>query len=146
MVLPEELMALYKKELSFYACTVSNFEQYTLSAFIRQGYYEKHINRMRNYYRNQRDTLMSEIKKHPLFGRVQIKEEDAGLHFLMKVDTPLSDRELIEKGRQKGIRLTCLSEYYHKHSSADRHTLIINYSGLPREDIKRAVGLLFEVI
>lgn len=146
MVLPEELMALYKKELSFYACTVSNFEQYTLSAFIRQGYYEKHINRMRNYYRNQRDTLMSEIKKHPLFGRVQIKEEDAGLHFLMKVDTPLSDRELIEKGRQKGIRLTCLSEYYHKHSSADRHTLIINYSGLPREDIKRAVDLLFEVI
>ncbi len=146
MVLPEELMALYKKELSFYSCTVSNFEQYTLAAFIEQGYYEKHINRMRNYYRTQRDELMSEIKKHSLFGRVQIKEEDAGLHFLMKVDTSLSDNQLTEKGRKHGINLACLSQYYQKKNSADKHTLIINYSGLPKDDIKKAVELLFEII
>src|SRR5699024_10428381 len=56
MVLPKALMERYKDELSFYACTVSNFEQYTLAKFIEQGYLEKHINRMRNYYRNIRNT------------------------------------------------------------------------------------------
>ena len=146
MVLPKALMELYKKELSFYSCTVSNFEQYTLAEFIRQGYYEKHINRMRNYYRSQRDELMNEIRRHPLFGRVQIKEEDAGLHFLMKIDTRLTDGELIEKGRAKGINLACLSRYYSDKSRADAHTLIINYSGLSADKIKKAVELLFECI
>ncbi len=146
MVLPKALMELYKKELSFYSCTVSNFEQYTLAAFIAGGYYEKHINRMRNYYRSQRDSLMNEIAKHPFFGRVQIKEEDAGLHFLMKIDTRLTDSRLIEKGRAKGINLACLSGCYHNGSSADAHTLIINYSGLSPDKIKQAVELLFECI
>lgn len=146
MVLPKSLMDLYKKELNFYSCTVSNFEQYTLAAFIRQGYFEKHINRMRNYYRTQRDSLMNEINKHPLFSKTEIKEENAGLHFLMKIDTELSDDELIEKGRAKGINLACLSRYYSKKSKAHAHTLIINYSGLSPDKIKTAVELLFECI
>ena len=62
MVLPEELMLRYNRQLSFYSCTVSNFEQYTLAAFLEKGYFEKHINRMRNYYRARRDRLMCEIK------------------------------------------------------------------------------------
>ena len=62
MVLPKALMERYKDELSFYACTVSNFEQYTLAKFIEQGYLEKHINRMRNYYRNIRNTILENIK------------------------------------------------------------------------------------
>ena len=50
MVLPESLADEYYKRLSFYSCTVSNFEQYTLSRFIENGHFERHINRLRNYY------------------------------------------------------------------------------------------------
>lgn len=146
MVLPPELMEKYKRELSFYSCTVSNFEQYTLAQFIKQGFYEKHINRMRNYYRSRRDELMREIKEHPLYGRVQIKEEDSGLHFLMKIDTDLTDEELILKGKEKGIRLACLSQYCHNKSEKDSHTLIINYSSLSEDNLKEGVKLLFEII
>ena len=46
---------------------------------------------MRIYYRNQRDFLISAIKKSPLDTLVTIQEKDAGLHFLMKVDTSMSD-------------------------------------------------------
>ena len=34
MILPRELFQQYYKKLSFYSCTVSNFEQYTLAKFI----------------------------------------------------------------------------------------------------------------
>ena len=51
MVLPEKLLKMFYAKLGFYSCTVSNFEQYTLARFISGGYFEKHINRMRNYYR-----------------------------------------------------------------------------------------------
>lgn len=146
MVLPKALMELYKKELSFYSCTVSNFEQYTLEAFIRQGFFEKHINRMRNYYRSQRDAVMTAIKGHPLYSKVKIKEEHSGLHFLMSVDTELSDEELTLKAAERGVNLSCLSHYYHDKTTAPQHTFIINYSGLPKGKIKEAVDLLFECL
>ena len=49
MILPVHLANQFYRQLSFYSCTVSNFEQYTLAAFINQGYFEKHINRMRSF-------------------------------------------------------------------------------------------------
>lgn len=146
MVLPKELMERYKNELSFYSCTVSTFEQYTLASFIRQGYFEKHINRMRNYYRNQRDSVMSAIKNHPLYLKAGIKEEDSGLHFLMEVDTALSDKELTDRAAAKSVNLSCLSHYYHNRKNAPEHTLIINYSGLPKDGITEAVERLFGVL
>ena len=143
MVLPKSLMERYKKELNFYSCTVSNFEQYTLARFIEQGHFEKHINRMRNYYRAQRDTIISCIRQHPYYQYVTIKEENAGLHFLLTVDTRLSDYELIHRASEKGIHISCLSEYYYNQQKAVPHTLIINYSGIEKERIGQAIELLF---
>ena len=146
MVLPQALMERYRKELNFYSCTVSTFEQYTLAAFINQGYFEKHINRMRNYYRTQRDRVMTAIKNHPLYSRVKIKEEDSGLHFLMTAETDISDDELTEKAKSKGVNISCLSQYCHDKAAAPQHTLIINYSSLEKENIEKSVNTLFEII
>ena len=58
MVLPDELMDKFNTKLGFYSNTVSGFEQYTLANFISKGYYERHINRMRNYYRDYRNKII----------------------------------------------------------------------------------------
>lgn len=146
MVLPKGLMDCYKQELDFYSCTVSTFEQYTLAHFIERGHFEKHINRMRNFYRSQRDAVISCIKKHPEYKNVTIREENAGLHFLLTVNTHYSDEELVERARQNGIHISCLSQYSSLPSSSEEHTLIINYSGIEKEKIERAVELLFQSI
>lgn len=145
MVLPKNLLALYNENLSFYACTVSNFEQYTLWKFIEKGYLEKHINRMRNYYRSLRDTLLDCLRKHPHFDKVTIREENAGLHFLMEIDTNLTDEELIKKATKNGIHISCLSQYFYNKKNAREHTLVINYSGIQNKDIEEAVMKLFEI-
>lgn len=54
MILPETLAEKYYETLSFYSCTVSNFEQYALAKFMANGSFEKHINRLRNYYQTKR--------------------------------------------------------------------------------------------
>lgn len=146
MVLPENLMKKYNETLSFYSCTVANFEQYTLASFIRKGYFEKHINRMRNFYRNQRDELMQTIKSHPFYENVTITEENSGLHFLLTVKTNLSDEELIKRAREKGINVSCLSQYYFDRRNSKEHTLIINYSGIEKERMKEAVERLMRVV
>lgn len=152
MVLPPHLLQRFYNELSFYSGTVSNFEQYTLAKFIRGGYFEKHINRMRNHYRAVRDTLLSEIAGSPLASCSTITEESAGLHFILRLNTALSDQELIKNGRTNGLHLSCLSEYYHPEADADsrtlieEHALVMNYSGIRTEDIKEAVRRLCQTI
>lgn len=147
MVLPPELANRFLEQLSFYSCTVSNFEQYALMRFINEGYFEKHINRMRNFYHRQRDILLDAIKKSPLSSYVTIMEEDSGLHFLLKVNTELSDKELMQCALQKGIKINSLSTYY--HNSPDdfaTHTFIINYSYLDTTEITDAIRALYECI
>ena len=144
MVLPEGLMKLYKEKLSFYSCTVSTFEQYALAGFISKGYFEKHINRMRNFYRSQRDVIMSCIKKQPDFKKVKIREEHSGLHFILSVDTAVSDKELIARAARKGINISCLSQYYQKPAKSSDHSIIINYSAIDSENIEEAIKNLFD--
>lgn len=143
MVLPKPLMEKYKKELSFYSCTVSNFDQYTLAKFIDEGYLEKHINRMRNHYRAQRDMLLACIKKQPNYDKVRISEEHAGLHFLMEIDTKLSDEILKERVGKSGVNIAFLSEYFYDKSKAKSNTIVINYSGLDKESIETGIEVLF---
>ena len=147
MVLPPKLANRFLERLSFYSCTVSNFEQYALMRFINEGCFEKHINRMRNFYHKQRDSLLDAIKNSPLASYVTIMEEDSGLHFLLKVNTELSDEELMQKSLQKGVKLNSLSAYY--HDSPDdfaAHTFIINYSYLNTTGVEDAIKVLYDVI
>ncbi|WP_418463831.1 PLP-dependent aminotransferase family protein [Frisingicoccus sp.] len=142
MVLPQKLLKQFYEKLGFYSCTVSNFEQYTLARFISGGYFEKHINRMRNYYRNQRDILLESIRKSPLAGKIKIKEENSGLHFLMELQTEMPDDLLEEKAGRMGLRISCLSRYYHQPEQAKQHVLVLNYSGIDREKMAEAIEIL----
>ncbi|MBP3621848.1 MAG: PLP-dependent aminotransferase family protein [Lachnospiraceae bacterium] len=144
MVLPKPLIAKYNRELSFYSCTVSNFEQYTLARFIEAGHLEKHINRMRNYYRGQRDAILEAIKSQPDFSLTTIKEENSGLHFLLEVNTKLPDETLISKAKGNGINISCLSQYYYQKDRTKEHTIIINYSGLDKIHIEEAIKRLYK--
>ena len=146
MVLPESLMRRYDEMLSFYACTVSNIEQYTLARFITDGCLEKHINRMRNYYREQRDLVLACIKKYMNPDKIRIREENSGLHFLLEIDTNYSDDRLRNNAEARDIHISFLSQYYRNTENARYHTLVINYSGIMPEHIEEAVRRLIESI
>lgn len=143
MVLPPMLMEQFQQRLGFYSCTVASFEQHTLARFISGGYFEKHINRMRKAYKTRRNRLLAALEKLPFADRLTILEQDAGLHFLVKVDTMLSDEALTDRFAQAGIRVRSLGSYYHGAvPQADRHCLVINYSGLREEQLTALERLL----
>ena len=145
MVLPHRLLAAFREKLGFYASTVSGFEQYTLARFMAEGYYEKHLNRMRKRYHQKRDAVIACIRGGPLAERARITEEDAGLHFLMTLDTTLPDGVLRRRAAQRGVRLAMLSEYYNDPDDAPPHVLVVNYSGIDIEKLPRALARLAEI-
>ena len=138
MVLPPDLMRQFQSRLGFYSCTVPSFEQYTLARFLSRGYFEKHINRMRKLYKNRRNLVISFLNRCPFADRLTILEQDAGLHFLLKVDTVLTDGELTERLAQAGIRVQALSEFYHDEAE-NRRCLVINYSGIQESALEQAL-------
>lgn len=144
MVLPRKLMERYISTMNFYSCTVSAFEQYTMADFMNKGYFERHIHRMKKYYKERRDTLLKVLDESPLKEFVTIDEKDAGNHFLMKVNTSLSDTQLKWYAREHGIKLDCLSEYCVRYKETFAHTIIVNYSDLDADSFHKALEILWE--
>ena len=141
MILPAGLMSKFRQNLGFYSCTVSSFEQYTLARFLSRGYFEKHINRMRKYYKNRRNQVVSALNACGFSQKLTIREEDAGLHFLLKVDTSMTDEELVRYCEKRGVRLRCLSSYYRLSvPEADTRCLVINYAGLNQTDLEQLLA------
>ena len=146
MLLPPRLLEDYREKLGFYSCTVSSFEQYTLAEFLSRGHYEQHLNRMRKRYHQKRDAVIDCILSGPLAGRAEIMEQDAGLHFLVRLDTALPDETLRQRAAERGLRLALLSDYYRHGEDAPHHVLVVNYSGIELEKLPQALARLAEII
>ena len=148
MVLPQTLAEKFYRELSFYSCTVSNFEQYTLAEFIENGSFEKHINRLRNYYQNKRDLILQALEKKPLGDYVTIEEEEAGVHFLMHLCTDQKEEKIVTQAKSRGVKLKPLSGYYADTAEAAKqeNTYVMNYSSIDPAAMERAAGVLLHIL
>jgi len=136
MVLPGDLMAQFRSQLGFYSCTVPSFEQHTLARFLGEGHFEKHINRLRKLYKVRRDRVLDALLKCPSAGLLTVLEEDAGLHFLVRVDSQSADEKLVSYCRKAGVKIRALSSYYHGAvPESARRCLVVNYSGLTDEKL-----------
>ena len=143
MILPDDLMAQFQQRLGFYSCTVPSFEQHTLARFLEEGYFEKHLNRMRKAYKARRNAIAAALAECLWASRLELLEQDAGLHFLLRVDTQLTEAQLLERCANAGILVRTLSSYYHGPVPAqDEKCLVINYSGLRPEQIARLGQIL----
>ena len=53
MVLPEKMVPVFREKVGFYSCSVPAFEQYVLAELLKDGEFERHINRVRRRERKQ---------------------------------------------------------------------------------------------
>lgn len=158
LVLPKKLVTPFAEKLGFCSCTVSAFEQHILASFIREGYYAKHIIRMKNYYRNLRNELILKIEKMNSRSIIQIHEEHSGLHFLITVRSSLSGKNLKERMKQHGIKGALLSDFFYGENKKNEFTssagikipadktFIVNYSGIDRQKITEIAARLLESV
>lgn len=146
MVLPPSLLERYRARLGFYSCTVPAIEQYTLALFLSEGYFDAHLNRMRIFYRDRRDQVIAAIQASPLAGRCRVSRQEAGLHFLLELDTRWEDGPLARAAAERGIRLSFLTDYQHQVGSAPPHTLVINYPALDPERLHQGLEILSRLL
>ena len=83
LALPPALAERYRKKLSFLSSTLPVVEQLTLSRFMDDGYYERHLRRIRKRYRVRRDALAGALLESPLGDRITLSGGDAGTHLMV---------------------------------------------------------------
>lgn len=131
MILPPNLLMSYEEKFSRYPCPVSRIDQKVVSLFIDQGFFERHINRMRRIYKNRRNMMVQIIKE--AYPSADILGDVAGLHFIMK--SPIEELAMIERARQAGFKIQGTGTGY----------LVIGYAHLSEEQMKRFGTFLKDV-
>ena len=142
MVLPQDLVERYRETVSFYSCTVSSFEQYTLARFISEGYFARHINRLKNYFRKIRLGLIKAVQESKLGAISEIIEHNAGTHFLLDVRTKLSSEEIRSAAKKADINLRMYSDYCISVPRDLDRAIVVNYAGVLEERIPEMVERL----
>lgn len=146
MILPEALMARYHQKLGFYSCTVPSFEQLTLARFLDEGYFEKHVSRMKRHYRLLRTEFLTLLRQSPCADKMAVQGEEAGLHFLLRLDTGLPDQAVEAALGKAGVRAASLSRYQSGPPDPEsRGRVVIQYSDLAAADLPRVVKVLEEL-
>ncbi len=108
MILPDKLLDDFNRNMSFYSQTVSKMDQLIINEFIKGGYFERHLNKMRSVYKSKHDLLISLFKENK--DVIKISGENSGLHILINVNNSMSEEKLITRARNEGICVHGLSE------------------------------------
>jgi GntR family transcriptional regulator/MocR family aminotransferase len=141
MVLPVHLIQQFQERLSYILCPVPMLEQKVLCSFIENGYFERHLNKMRTIYKKKRDILVKAITE--LNCDIEILGADAGLHLLLRVMNGMPEEELIQKALTLGVRTYAISKYYIDLSyQKEPPTLLLGFAAMSEKSIPEAVALL----
>lgn len=147
MILPPRLLDAWEEKMGFYSCTVPAFEQLTLTRFLSGGYFERHLSRMRHYYRAQLSALLAVLAEEPYRHVCTVLRADAGLHFVLQFHTPRSDDDLQALLRTAGLHTPPLSSFYiRRPDPASRGRVVVNYADLPPEQFRAALDAILPAL
>lgn len=141
MVLPPKLCQQYRENCYFYSCTVSRIDQRILNEFIKDGYFERHLNKMRKIYRQKHEVLLEQLK--PFRNRFTISGENAGLHLVLTAKTDITEKELIDKALDCGVKVYGMSDSLVARAER-KPSLLLGFGGLNVTEITEAVSRLQE--
>ena len=135
MVLPPKLYGRFVEACGGGANVVPLFEQKTLSKMLDGGYFERHVNRLKNYYRGVREKLLEAIAALPYNKRVI--ETGGGLHLTLNLPDFDCDGQIKRRAEENGIYVKCLSDYLLAPAQGYDKVAVINYSGLTVEGLEK---------
>lgn len=143
LVLPKPLLMRYYKLFGGYPGTVPLLEQKILARFMRDGYWQRHLRKLRTTYKKKHDILIAAIARY--FGsRASIAGQGAGLHVVLELDDKfIAEQELLVRTQAKNIRIfpfsdTCLAD------NQQKPRIMLGFGGMNPDKIEQGVKLLYQ--
>lgn len=150
MVLPDNLLDRVKS--AKYAVDIHSpvLEQLTMARFIREGYYEKHVEKMKKIYSKRRVFLIDLLESN-FQHEITISGMNAGLHFVGTFPNVSFTDELMEIIFNNNIDISPLRSFYINNSSLPNseiqsNALIFGYGNTDENKIHTGVRKLQEIL
>ncbi|MEY9980514.1 PLP-dependent aminotransferase family protein [Lysinibacillus sp. RC79] len=142
MILPKSLVEEFMLFNQEQKSVVSKIDQLVLADFIAQGFFDKHLAKMRTIYRKKQQTLLAAINTH-FSKEFEVIGEKSGLHIVLKLPKRLSEQDAIRLAHEVGIKVyPCATSYQQGTNYA---MVLMGYGGLTLEQIQEGIALLATV-
>lgn len=144
MILPRTLLPQWQAAMGFYSCTVPSFEQMTLTRFLAEGYFEKHLSRMKKHYRAVRAQLFSVLHTPQAVRQCAVHDTDAGLHLVLELKNAPEPEALRALLRKSGLPDALLSDFFLDAPSPQaQKSIVLGYADAEPAQLEAALTALF---
>lgn len=140
MVLPKSLLSRYQKELSFFQCTVSRIDQHILAHFMKEGDFERHLNRMRKVYRRKMEKTLHLLR--PYSDVVEVISDLSGFHVVLEVRNGWKEDKLVQRAKDAQLKIYPLSNYTIEKQSSSFPRILLGFAGIPEAELETAITSL----
>lgn len=140
MVLPHKLEDLFKQKKADYIQTCSKTEQLALAIFMKDGYYQKGIKKMRNLYAQKLDKISKTVETYSR-GFLKILSGSSGINLLLSVKTKRDPSQLSQLAASLGLSIVPAGYF----TTTDEHNMIFNYNKVPLEGIENKIEDLIDL-
>ena len=150
MILPDDLLKRYECLFAEFSSTVSSFEQYALARFIEQGFFERHVFRLRKYYRKVYEQWEYALHHSALASVMRVEPCEAGTHLLVRIHTKQQVENAKLHARSYGVPLVFLEDYMadERGTSSDANgycNIVINFASIPTQGIQNYISALEQI-
>lgn len=145
MVLPEELYGKYMEKFMYQSGSVSTLEQLTLASFISEGFYERHLNRVRNLYKKRKKAIFDIALEGELSEYFELEGDGSGMTFILKSRIP-TDESFVNNLRKQRLLLKPLSEYCFNESEFSKDRFVVNFGSVTEEQFKKAAQIMCKAL
>lgn len=141
LVVPEELVERFEHIMHAFAGGSPELVQSIVTAFLKEGHFARHIQRMRKLYAERRREAVAGLE-HILGDHLLIDAQPGGMHLILRPREPLSDRALAADMLRHGLYAEALSDW--SVEAAQSSALLINFTNI--ENRKSAEKLAKRVL
>jgi len=110
LVVPEALVERFERVLLTFAGDTPWLTQVIVTAFIAEGHFARHIQKMRRCYAERRQTTMAALTD-ALGDRVRIDSPPGGMHLILRFEGRWSQVHLVARMRDEGLYAEAMQDW-----------------------------------
>ena len=139
LVAPPELLTGLIAAQQFLAVHLPLLEQLALTDFLVEGYFARHIRRMRQLYKERRDALVEALTRE-LGGRLEITVPEAGMHLSAWLPAGMSAQAVARRAAAAGVYILPISHFSQR--PLQRDGLVLGFANASPQELRAGAHAL----
>lgn len=136
VVVPEAQIERFEEISEIFSGGSPALTQTIVAAFMAEGHFARHIQRMRKLYGERREATAAGLER-VLGKRMQIASQPGGMHLILQLHQPFSDRNLVARMRENGLHAEALSDW--TRDTEKMPAMLLNFTNI---DSQRSAEIL----